>query len=450
MQVSVETTSELSRKVTVQVPEETIQEKVTARLQSLARETRLDGFRPGKAPQSLIKRRYGRQVREEVLAELIQSSFYDAVKVENLKPVGGPDIRARETAEGKGLAYEANFEVYPEFRLTALENLDLTRPVSDITDEDVQTTIKRLREQRKDWRAVERVAEKGDRLTLEFEGKTDEGSFTEGKKETLTVILGSGQTIPGFDDQLVGTATGQHLDFDLPFPENYGNSALAGKRAEFSIDVVKIEEGIIPEVGAEFAKSYGVEDGDVDTLLTRIRTNLQQELDRALRAKTKEAVMEALLASNPVAVPNTLVEQELRRMTADYLQAAKKNGGNFDEDAFDAGTFQQRIEPLARRRVALGLILAELVRENNLSVDKKRVRESIESMAMGYQQPEEVINWYYSQPEQLSQIETAVLEDQVVDLVLARAKVHEEKLSFDGLTQPAHAHDHDEQGKCDV
>ncbi len=438
MQVSVETTSELSRRVTVQVPEETIQEKVMARLQALARETRLDGFRPGKAPQHLIKRRYGQRIREEVLAELIQSSFYDAVKGENLKPVGGPDIKAQETAEGKGLAYEANFEVYPEFRLAPLDVLEVKKPVCLITDADVETVISRLRAQKKNWHSVDRAAQPGDRLTLGFEGRTEDGSFTDGKVETLAVILGSSEMIPGFEDKLVGAVAGQQLVFELPFPKTYGNPSLAGKNAEFSVNVVNIEEGSLPAVDGEFAKSYGIEDGDVERFLSEIRENMERELSHALHSKTKEAVMEALLANNVLTVPKVLVEQELHRMAHRYIEATKANSQSFDENAF-----KEQAGAAAKRRVTLGLILAELVRENHLEVDKKRVRENIEQLAMSFQQPEEAINWYYSQPEQLGHIETAVLEDQVVDLVLAKAKVSEQKLSFEELTRPASASEHD-------
>ncbi len=434
MQVSVETTSELSRKMTVQVPEEKIQEQVNTRLRGLAGRVKIDGFRPGKAPQSLIKKRFGPSVRDEVVADLIQSSFYDAVRDEKLNLAASPMITPKESAEGKGLVYEADFEVVPEFSLASLETLEVTRFASTVAESDVDGMVLRLREQRKTWQEAGRPAAEGDRLTIHFEGVSEGENFTDGKVENFQVVIGSKQLIPGFEDGLVGAAAGGALKLELSFPEDYGNKKLAGKTAEFTVEIEKVEEGVLPEVESEgFLESFGVENGDVASFRDDIKGNMEREMNRALASRTKTSVMDALYAAHSaLPLPRVMVDQEVEHMLNPYRQTAKKRQQHLDE-----APLKERFEPIARRRVSLGLVLGKIIEAEKLSVDAKRVRAAVEDLAVSYESPEQVVSWYYSNPEQLRQVESMVLEDQVVDAVLAKAKVNEEQVAFAELMKSA-------------
>lgn len=432
MQVSVETTSELGRKITVEVPEEKIQEQLATRLKSLASKVKIDGFRPGKAPQSLIHKRYGSSVREEVVADLIQSSFYEAIREEKLNPAAGPQILPKESAEGRGLTYVADFEIMPEFVLFPLESLQVKRYVSEVTGDDLDAMVLRLREQRKTWRTVERAAAQGDRLTVTFEGKTGEESFTNGKVENFQVVLGSNQLIPGFEDKLVGASAGSNLTFELSFPDDYGVERLAGKPAEFSVAVESVEESVIPELDSEFVKSFGVEDGDIGEFSSDIKQNMEREMKRALQNKTKSSVMEALYERHStLTLPNVLVGQELDQLVKPYMEAAQKRNQPVPKD------LNERFEPIARQRVALRLILDKIIEATKLTLDRKRVRAVVEELALSYEDPQQVVNWYYANPDQLSQVENMVLEEQLVDTIIGKAVVAEEKIAFKELMQSA-------------
>lgn len=431
MQVSVEATSELSRKMTVQVPEERVQEQVAKRLKSMAGKVKIDGFRPGKVPHSLIEKRYGPGVRDEVLSDLIQSSFYEAIRSENLTPAGGPTITAAETAEGEGLSYVANFEVMPEFVPMPLESLDVKRYVSEVTDQDLDAMVQRLREQRATWEVAERPASQADRVTISFEGLLGEENFTNGKVENLPVELGSNMLIPGFEDRLVGAVAGNNLDFDIAFPEDYSAEKLAGKVARFVVEVAKVETKVLPEVDAEFLAAFGIEDSDVGAFRADIRENMTREMNRALKARIKSSVMDELYERNiAVSLPNVLIEQELEQLLSPQREAAQKQKQKLDEAAL-----KERYEPIARRRVVLGLLLNKLIESEKLAVDQKRVREAVEDIAMSYESPEQVIQWYYNTPEQLRNVEGLVLEEQLVDVVLAKAKVVETPIAFSELMQ---------------
>lgn len=432
MQISVETTSELSRKLTVQVPEEQIQEKIAKRLQSLAHQVKIDGFRPGKVPQSVVKKRFGLQVREEVLSDLIQTSFADAVRGEHLKPAGAPEIRAHRADEGEGLEYEANFEVMPEFVPMPLETLEVKRFVSEVTEADVDTMVLRLREQRKSWHDVERPAAVGDRAVISFEGWLGEESFTNGRVDSFPVVLGSQQMIPGFEDKLLGAEAGAKLEFELEFPEDYPGEKMAGKTGRFAIDVVKIEESVLPEVDAEFVKSFGVDDGDLAVFRNDIRSNMEREMRRALQARTKSSVMDQLHARNSIVLPKVLIEDELKDLLQPYHESARKRN-----QALDEAKLKEQLEPVARRRVALALVLGKLIDAYNLAVDPARVRSTVEDLAMSYEDSAEVVRWYYAEKGRLREIENVVMEDQIVDLVLGKANTTEERIGFHDLMQAA-------------
>ncbi len=430
MQVSVETTSSLSRKMTVQVPEEVIQEKVSQKLQSYSKNVRVDGFRPGKVPARVIKSKFGADARNDVISELLQSSFYEALTQEKLNPAGMPQIDPAEKGEGEGLEFVATFEVYPEISIKPLEELSLSQQVSSVTDQDLEEMIERLRDQKKGWKEVDRASESDDQVTITFEGKLGDESFTDGKVEDFDVEIGSGKMIPGFEEKLLGHKAGEELTFDIEFPEDYGNEKLSGKTAQFEVTISKVAEKELPEVDAEFAKSFGVEDGDLEKFRTDIRGNMERELKQAVKNKVKGHVMDSLLEENPVELPVALIDQEIERMLTPYKEAAQKQGKS------EADMPREMFEDQAKKRVGLGLLLSEVIKVNELSVDKDKVQETIKEMAQSYDEPEEVIKWYNSNPEQLGQIESMVLEDMLVDFVLDKAKVTEEEVAFTDIVKP--------------
>lgn len=428
MQVSMQTTSELGRKLTIQLPEDDIQEKVAARLKKVARNARIDGFRPGKAPFSVVVKRYGSQVREEVMSDLVYSSFQDALKEQQLRPAGMPRITPQNTAEGQGLAYDAEFEVYPEVKLAPLENLSVKTPVSAITDQDMDAMVQRLREQRMTWREVDRAAKEGDRVTINFEGSENGVNFTNGVTENYAAVLGGKQLLADFEKQLIGKSAGDHIEFEMAFPADYGNSALAGKTAQFRVDVLKNEESVLPEIDAEFVKTYGIEDGDIDAFKQDVRDNMTREMERAIQARRKQAVMDALYEANPLTLPASLIDSEIEQLMTPYRQSAEQR-----HQPFNAQMLRPTFEKTAGRRVALGLLLSEVIQRNEIRVDPNQVRALVENIGHSYQQPEEAIKWYYAKPERLREVEHRVLEDQAVEFVLSKAKQETEKVAFDEL-----------------
>ncbi len=428
MQVSVEETSELMRKMTVQVPEEKIQSEVTKRLQSLAQKARLDGFRPGKIPGNVIKKRFGGPVRQEVVAELIQSSLYDALLDRKLQPAGAPHIEKKDLDDG--LEFEAMFEVYPHVELCPFSDITITRPQCDITDDDLDKMITKLREQRKNWESMDRAAQEGDQLTILFSGTVDGEDFTNGTVEDFKVELGSKRMIPGFEDELLNMEVGNKKTFSLDFPEDYNKDELAGKNAVFNVEIVRIEESSQAEIDEEFVKSFGVESGEVDELREMLKGNMEQEVGNIVRAQIKQSVMDELIRNNSLSLPKVMLDQEIDRIR----QAASES----DRSSVKAGDSDQSadFEDEARRRVSLGLLLAEIIKTQSLTADPDKVRSAINDMAQSYQSPEDVVDWYYSNEEQLKSVEHMVLEDQVVDTILADATITEEVTDFQSITNP--------------
>lgn len=431
MQISVESTSELSRKMTVRVPEDKIQEKMEARFSTLARQVKLDGFRPGKVPQRLVKKMFAGQVRSEVIGDLIQASFFDALRETALRPAGAPHIAQQQTEEGHGLEYTASFDVYPEIRPNSIEQLEVRRPISEVTDADLDVMVQFLREQRKSWSIVDRKAQEGDRVTISFKGSAEGERLPDGEVEEFPLVIGSKIMIPGFEERLIGAEAGGHLNFALDFPAEYRTAELAGKSAEFDVDILKVEAPDLPEVDAEFAKAFGIENGDVEAFRADVRKNMERELRQAVHGRLKNAVMDALYENNPIPVPLSLVDQEIDRMMEPYVQRAKKQ----KLDVKEAVRRESFVEE-AGRRVALGLILAEIIKENKIKVNADRVRATINHIAGSYERPQEVIDWYYSNSKELANVEQMVLEDQVVEWVVERAKLTDEPVSFNDLMHP--------------
>ncbi len=423
MQVSVEKTSELSRKMTVSVPEEVVQEKMAARLKSLAREVKIDGFRPGKVPQHVIKKMYGDRVRGEIAGDLVETTYYKALEENDLRPAGYPHIHPSD--EGEGFKYTAEFEVYPEISLEGVEQLEVLRPVAAVQDVDVDDMIEKLRAQKKTWAVVERASQEHDRVTISFSGESEGENFTDGKVENYQVEIGAKQMIPGFEDNLIGLKAGDNKSFEVSFPEEYGNEKLAGKVAKFDVEVTSVEESALPEIDDAFIKAYGIE-GSVDTFREDIRSNLESELEQALRGKLKNSVMNALYEKIQITVPNTLVDSEIESMMKPYIETAKRQKMKLEDLKLPRDAFEEQ----AKRRVALGLILSEIIHKNEIKVDDNKVRSTIEDMAKSYERPSDVVEWYYSDKTRLNDVRQMVLENQTIEWLVERAKVSDEAISF--------------------
>ncbi len=427
MQVSVEKTSELSRTMTVCIPEAVVQKKMADRLKSLAREIKIDGFRPGKVPQEVVKKMYGERVRGEIAGDLIKDTYYDALEGQDLKPAGHPHIQPLDEIDG--FKYTAVFEVYPEISLKGIDELEIVRPLSSVSDTDVDGMIEKLRVQKQTWRGVDRPAQNSDNVTINFSGTSEGENFTDGKLEDFKVICGQKKMISGFEDNLLGLTAGAHKTFILNFPEDYGNEKLAGKAAEFEVDVVEVEEPVLAEIDEAFIKAYGIEDGLIESFRADVKNNMQRELDQALRSKLKSSVMDALYGKVKLTVPNTLVDVEIESLMKPYIETAKRQKMKLEDLKLPRDSFEDQ----AKRRVALGLILGEVIQKESIKLDNDKVRSTIEDMAKSYERPEEVVAWYYSDESRLNEVQQMVLEDQVVEWLVAQAKVSDETVNFNDV-----------------
>ncbi len=428
MQVSVDKISDLERKMTVQVPADEVDGQVEERLKSMAPRTKVHGFRPGKVPLRVVRQMYGKQVREEVLGELIQNSFIETVQKEELRPAGGPQVERNQDAPGEAFEYSATFEVYPDIEIKPLEELEVKRVSAEIADADVDRVVENMRRQRTRWEPAERAAEEGDRVNVSFVGTIDGETFPGGKADDYPLILGSGQMIPGFEDGLIGASAGETPTLDLAFPDDYPNQELAGKAAQFAVELKSVSQPILPELDDAFYTSFGVEEGGKEAFFDAVKQNMARELDQATRGRVKGDLFDRLVEANPVAVPKTLVDQEIDGMMEQMMQRTGVKA--------KSGLPRELFTEQAERRVALSLIVGELVKASELQPDPERVRQAVESHASGYENPDEVVRWIYGNREQLSSVEMAVLEDQVVDWVLERTKVVDEQIPFDEMMQP--------------
>jgi trigger factor len=424
MQVSVEMTSELSRKMTVIVPEALVQEKVSQRLKSLAREVKIDGFRPGKVPAQVVKKMYGEQARHEVSGDLINSTFYKALEEQNINPVGRPLIEEIDQADG--FKYTAVFEVYPEISLAAATQLEVVRPIASVADSDVDDMIEKLRVQKQDWLIVDRAAQTLDRVTTGFTGISEDENFTDGRIEDFKVICGEKKMIPGFEENLIGLKAGDNKVFSITFPEDYNHEKLAGKVAEFNVDITSVEEPVLPTIDEAFIAAYGISGGTVELFRADIKNNMDRELEQALRGKLKISVMNELYEKIQVTLPNALIDAEVENLLKPYIETAKRQKTNLDELNIPRDAFEEQ----AKRRVALGLILSEVVQKNSIEINNDKVLTTIENMAKSYERPEDVVSWYYSDEKRLDDVRQMVLEDQVIEWLVAQAKVTDETVKF--------------------
>ncbi|TRX57260.1 trigger factor [Thalassomonas sp. M1454] len=432
MQVSVETTQGLERKVTISVPAETVDLEVKNRLRHVAKTQKINGFRPGKVPASVIQKKFGAGVRQEVAAELMQRHFVEAIMAEKLNPAGRPAFVAKSNEEGKALEFDATFEIYPEVELSGLDAIKVEKPAVEVTEKDLDEMFVTLQNQHKTWKENKRKTKKGDKLTLDFNGRVDGEEFEGGKAEGFELELGAGRMIPGFETEITGMKVGEEKTISVTFPEDYHAENLKGKEAEFDIKVHKTEGPVLPEINDEFAVLFGVEEGGVEALRAEVQKNMERELTQAVKAKVKEQVLDGLVFANEIEAPKALVAQEVDVLRQ---QAMQRFGGQMDPKnmpQLPAEMFEEQ----AQRRVKVGLLLGEVIKSNDLKVDDEKVKSLIESAASAYEDPSEVVDYYMNNKEMLQQMQHVALEEQAVELVLEKATVSEKKTAFKDIMNP--------------
>jgi trigger factor len=434
MAANVENLGTLERRVSMSVPVRDIEKQVDERLKQLARNAKMPGFRPGKVPMKIVAQTYGPQVRNEVLGDAVQKSFSAAVKEANLRVAGYPKIEKKEdpptdAPPGDTLEFSATFEIYPEVKPGDLSRATLEQPKVAVDDAAVARTLEVLRKQRTKFVAADRPAKEGDRLTVDFEGTIDGAAFDGGAAQNFVFALGGGNMLPEFDAAARGMSAGESKRFDLKFPDDYHGKDVAGKQAQFELRIRNVDEPQLPEIDAEFAKSLGVADGDVDKMRGEIRANVEREVKKRIEARVKNQTMEALLAATPLEVPKALVEMEAQSLLQRAAQDLQGRGVKPEQINLNP----QQFEEAAKRRVALGLIIAELARAENLQPKPAEVRALVEQEAQSYESPAEVVKWFYMQPQRLSEMEAMALEANVVKWVLSKATVQERDMAFDEL-----------------
>jgi trigger factor len=427
MQTQVQNPSPLERKVDVAFPLQQVNIEIESRLKQLARTARVAGFRPGKVPLKVVERQYGGQIRQEVTADALQRAFSDMVRDQNYRIVGYPRFEQKPVmGDADQLEFTAVFEVYPEIQVNALTGATIKRPQTAVLDEDVDATIDILRKQRATFATVDRAAAPGDRMEIDFRGTRDGVAFDGGTAEGQWIVLGEGSLIKDFEDNLGGLRAGETKTFDVTFPDNYQAAELAGQKAVFEVTVKTVQEIVLPPVDEAFARQLGVADGDLATMRNEIRANLDREVKKRIQASVKEQAMNELLQRNPIDLPQVLVDTEIQRMAEGAREDLVQRGVADKDIALPPELFQEQ----ARRRVALGLLLAELVRRENLIAKPEQVRSLLEEHAQSYEQPAEMVNWYYQKPERLKEVEALVVEDNVVGWLVDGAHVEDTPTPF--------------------
>jgi trigger factor len=433
MQMTLETLGQLERRLHVAVPIEQIEGEIQKRLARLAKTVKVAGFRPGKVPLKMIAQQYGPQVRSDVISDTVQSSLNDAIRAQNLRVAGYPRIEPKQAAADDQFEFSAVFEVYPEVSLGDLSAVKIVMPVADVTPADVDHTIEILRKQRTRFETVARPAQRGDRATVDFTGRIDGVEFPGGQAKELAMILGEGAMLPEFDAALAGMVAGETKTFTLTFPADYHGREVAGKTAEFVLTVLSVGEPKLPPVDAEFARAFGIANGDLDELRAEVTANLKLELKRKVEGAVKEQVMRALRANSQLVVPRSLVELEVQNLGNRAAAELKSRGIKPEDVDLSNETFR----PQAEERVALGLILTELVRAHQLQARPEQVRALVAEAAQSYEQPEAVIRWHYEQRERLNDFELAAVERNVVEWALRRMQVEPRPTNFSAVMEPA-------------
>ncbi len=430
MQTNLETLSSLERRLSIAVSMQEVNTEVANRLKRLSKTVKIHGFRPGKVPVKIVEQQYGGQVRQEVLGDTIQKSFGEAVQEQNLRVAGLPKIEVQsgdETTEQ--FEYTATFEIYPEVELGDLTALSIEKPVVEVGDAEIDKTIEVLRKQRAVFEPVQRAAAAGDQVKMDYRGTIGGEAFDGGTAEGNIVQLGEGRLLPDFESNVIGLSAGESKTFNMTFPDDYHGKEVAGKEAQFEITVQEVLEPRLPEIDAEFAKSLGVGDGNLETMRSEIHANLEREVKRRTISKVKEQVMKALLDSTSVEVPQALVEQEAERLAQQMKQDLQSRGLNTENVPLPHDAFNDE----AKRRVRLGLIVSEVVAKHGLNAKPEQVKEMVEDQAKAYEQPDEVRRWYYQSPDRLREIESVVLESNLVEWVSSQAKVEDKPTPFDDL-----------------
>ena len=427
MQVSVETTQGLGRRLTITIAADSIETAVKSELVNVAKKARIDGFRKGKVPMTVIAQRYGASVRQDVLGELMSRNFVEAIIKEKINPAGAPNYVPGEYKLGEDFTYAVEFEVYPEVELQGLEAIEVEKPVVEVTDEDVDAMLDTLRKQQATWKDSDAAATAEDRVTIDFTGSVDGEVFEGGKASDFVLAMGQGRMIPGFEDGLVGHKAGEEFTIEVTFPEDYHAENLKGKAAKFDIVLKKVEERELPEFTEEFIKRFGVEDGSVAGLRTEVRKNMDRELKGAVRNRIKSQAIDGLVNANNIDVPAALIDGEIDVLRR---QAAQRFGGN-EKQALELP--RELFEEQAKRRVVVGLLLGEVIRTHELKADEERVKGLIEEMASAYEDPAEVVEFYGKNKELMDNMRNVALEEQAVEAVLSKAKVTEKATNFSEL-----------------
>jgi trigger factor len=423
MQVSIENTSNLGRRIKVTVPADRVEQEFSSRIKRLSGQVKLPGFRPGKVPAKVVEQKYGKQVMNELATDLIQSTFQEAVGQESLRPAGGPKIEPVKPERGKELEYTAEFEVYPEISKPDLEGVALKQPTCEVTDEDIDRTIDTLRKQRAVWADVDRAAKNGDQVIIDFVGKIDGEAFAGGEAKDYSLELGTRSFIEGFEEGLVGSKAGDEKSIDLKFPDNYPAEHLKGKAATFHVHVKAVKESSLPDLDEDFVKGLGVEEGGIEKFRQEVRANLEREMKQRLRSMLSARVVDALLERNPLEIPEALIMEELGRAQQVAAQAGRTMTKPTEAD-----------REAAQRRVATSLIFAEVMQKEGLQADSERVQAQVDEMAAEYDNPDEFKKWLFSEPSRLREIQGLVLEEKIVETLLDKAKVTDEAISFKELS----------------
>ena len=427
---NIEQISALERRINLSVEMQAIESEVANRLKHIARTARVDGFRHGKVPMSIVAKQYGGEVRQEVLGNAVERAFSTAVQANQLKVAGFPRIEPKTDAADQALfEFYAVFEVYPEITLGDISTAEISRPVVVVGDAEIDKTLDVLRKQRVQYESADRAAQTNDLVTLDYVGKVDGEVFAGGEAKGFRVVVGEGRTLPDFEAALLDVKAGDKKTFDVAFPADYQAAELAGKTAEFSVEITDVAAPKLPEVDAEFAKSLGIEDGDVAKMRAEIKGNLEREVKNRVLAQVKDQVMQALLAATTIDTPKSLVQNEAQRLMEQARNDLQARGMNVADIPMPTDLFEER----AQRRVALGLILSEVVQKHALAAKTEQVKEMIEELAQSYEDPQNVVNWYRKNPEKMQEIESLALENNVVEWVLGQAKVTDQVLAFDEL-----------------
>lgn len=428
MQTSLESLGPLERRLNMAVPVEDVEKQVDERLKKLSRNLRMAGFRPGKVPMKLVAQQYGPQVRSEVIGDAVQKAFSEVVREQNLRVAGYPRIEPKSgEADAKSIEFSATFEIYPEVLLGDVSSRTIERAALTVGDAEVEKTLQILRMQRRHFHSVERAAAMGDRVTVDFVGKIDGVEFTGGRASDFAFVLGEKQMLPEFEDGALGLAAGTNRTFELTFPADYHGKNVAGKRASFELSVKRVEEPHLPEVDAEFARTLGVADGDLVRMRAEIKANIEREVKARAQTDIKNKAMQALLDATKIELPRALIEMETQRLVQAARADMEARGMKMEQLPINPEMFEQQ----ARRRVSLGLIIAELVKAHGLEPKPEQVRALVQEYAETYEQPDEVVKWTYSQPQRLAEMENLALEDNVVAWVLGQAKVEDKAVEFD-------------------